>query len=123
MIHVAQLYVPAKTPVTIPVEQVLKLTQGRLKQVTVQFMPGACNLVGIWLEYHSQKVLPWNVTGFLYGDSNTLNFDFEFRLDSDPYDLIFKGYSIDDIYPHTIYFTVNLEADKQERIATFQSEI
>lgn len=119
MIHVTQLAIPAKTTEANPVSDMMHLTQGRLKQVSVQFPPGCCNLVGVWLEFHSQKVLPWNKAGVLTGDSSTLVFEYDFTLDSDPFDLIFKGYSEDDIFPHTIYFTINLEADKIERTASF----
>lgn len=118
MIHVAQVTVPFNTPETNPVAEIIKLTKGRLKTITVQFPPGCVNLVGVWFSYHGQKILPWNLEGVLFGDSSTLVFDFDYKIDSEPYEVIFCAYNIDDIFDHTIYTTLTLVPDTVERIAS-----
>lgn len=117
MLYVAQLTIPAKTLIDDPIEETVKVTLGKVNEISVQFPPGCCNLVGIWVEFHGVKILPYNPTGILYGDSSTLVYKLDYDVDTLPYDVLIKGYNQDDIYNHNVYLTINVIGTIVERSA------
>ena len=120
MLYTTQLTVQPSTLVTNPSSVTIPMTLGKINQITVMFPPGCCALVGVWLEHHTVKVLPWSMNEFLIGAGATMTFPMNYGIDTEPYTVILYAYNNDDVYPHTVYVTINLSDETPiEPVAVF----
>jgi len=80
----------------------IRLSRGIVKRVEVVFPRGCAGLVGVRIFRGSVQVIPLNYPAWLDTDGETISITSEIDLSVNPYELIVKGYNLDDTYPHTI---------------------
>ena len=119
MLYTRQITVDPLTPIEEPVSETIQLTKGSINLITVLFPPGCCCLVGIWIEYHTIQILPWERNQRLFGAGSTFSFEVNIPIDTEPFEIILYGYSEDDTYSHTVYINVNIKDIEPLPIATF----
>ncbi len=94
--------VPGPTPQSAPVVETLKLTQGIINRVSIQFPRGTYALVHIQVYHHAHQVWPTNPGGSFNADGYPIEFDEAFELETEPYELEVKAWSLADTYSYDI---------------------
>lgn len=114
--------IPANTLQSSPYEQELLLTRGELVKVVLNFQYGCAYMVHVCLVLGSRQVMPI-IEGMSYAlDGYTLERQTAIPLDNHPYSLVFRGWSDNTTYPHTIgvLATVKTEKDTAQMAAILE---
>lgn len=103
------LVVPAATPANAPVEQLAKLTRGKLTQIRILFPPGPATLVHVVVRHNLHQLMPANPDGDSNFDDAIITSILDYDLVDSPYELRMIGWSPSAVYEHTITCQFNLE--------------
>ena len=109
MLYVLALTIPANTAEAAPYEEDLKLTDGVITRVEVEFPAGCQGLVHSYARQAIHQVFPTNPDADLCSDNHVIAWHDYQDLDTDPRVLTISGWNVDDTYDHTI--TVRLELE------------
>ncbi|MGD0535561.1 MAG: hypothetical protein ABR999_09030 [Methanoregula sp.] len=101
--------IPANTPETAPNVQVLAMTYGEIRHVSIAIPVGHQALAHLQLLYHSFQVYPLSQGQDYHGDNSQIEFDDQFALDEAPYEINAVGWNTDTVYPHS--FLVGIEVE------------
>ena len=112
MLYAYELVVPANTPESAPVSQVMKLTVGVVHKLEVFFPAGNLHLVKVVIMDGLHQVWPTNPDGQLKADNYTISYPVWYELTGEPYELTAYGWSPGTTYNHTI--TIRLGLDRRE---------
>ena len=102
MIFAWDIDVPAATPVSNPVEKILKLHRGVIVKVYIKFPAGCHGLVGVRIYRWGQQLIPLNRDDWLTGDDETVPCEIYYPLETHPYELKFIAVSPLCTYDHKI---------------------
>ncbi len=94
--------VPPNTTKGAPVSQVLKLTQGIIQRIEVQFPRGTYAKVHCAIMHGGHQAWPTNPEGNFASDGYVIPIDEYYKLDEPPFELKFLGWSEADTYPYDI---------------------
>lgn len=108
MLYVLALTVPANTAGTTPYEEELRLTDGVITRVEVEFPAGCAGLAHSYARMALHQVFPTNPDGNLASDDHVIVWNDYEDLDADPRTLTIGGWNLDDTYDHTITWRVEL---------------
>ncbi len=108
MLYVLALIIPANTAEDSPYEEDLKLTDGVITHVEVEFPAGCAGLAHSYARQAVHQVFPTNPDGQLCSDNHVITWDDYEDLDADPRVLTIAGWNTDDTYPHTITWRIEL---------------
>ena len=122
MFYDFSITVPANTPESAPVEQILPLTAGVIQRVSIQFPTGTYALVHVCLFYHEHQVWPTNPDGSFNADGYPLEWDESFPLDVEPFELKAKLWNDADTYDYDINIRFSVlrteDVEKQSGVIT-----
>ena len=122
MLYVLALTIPANTAEAAPYEEDLKLTDGVITHVEVEFPAGCQGLVHSSARQAIHQVFPTNPDGNLCSDNHVIVWNDYEDLDTDPRILTIGGWNDDDTYDHTITWRIELTPREiAERGKTSQS--
>ena len=99
---------PANTPASAPTEVRARLTRGVIVHWEVQIPLGVKGLTGAFVRRGDHQILPANPDGYLKGDDARVAWDDHYVLDDEPLALRLFVWNVDDSYPHTVTFRINL---------------
>jgi len=121
VLYVLALTIPANTAEAAPHEEDLKLTDGVITRVEVEFPAGCAGLAHTYARQAIHQVFPTNPDGDLCSDNYVAAWmDYE-DLDTDPRILTIGGWNLDDTYDHTITWRIELTPREiAERMKTQQ---
>jgi len=104
MFYDFSLTIPANTPQSSPQRQRIKLTQGVIHKVEIQFPSGCAGLVHVLIRDLEQQVWPTNRDGSFASDNYVISFIEFYELKEPPYEFELEGWNEDDTFDHTITF-------------------
>ena len=102
------LIVPAQTPASSPVEQVVSLLYGTLTEIRCIFPPGPATLVHVVVRDRLHQIFPANTDGDVNFDDTVIVSTLEYELTDSPYELILVGWSPSAVFEHVITFQFNV---------------
>lgn len=108
MLYTHTLTVPANTPESAPLEEVVKMTQGVITMVEVEFPPGCAGLVRAFIRRSLHQVWPSNQGGYFRSDGRAIRWNDYYEMLDEPLELTVGGWSEDDFYPHDVLFRFEL---------------
>jgi hypothetical protein len=100
--------VPKERTEASPVTQVMKLTQGVITRVEVQFPNGCAGLAHCKILHEESQKWPTPPSTSMASDGHAIVIDENFGLDTEPYQLKAVCWNDDDTYSHTIYVRVGV---------------
>ena len=122
MLYVLALTIPANTAEASPYEEDLKLTDGVITRVEVEFPAGCQGLAHSYARLALHQVFPINPDGNLCSDNYVIAWNDYEDIDTDPRVLTISGWNTDDTYDHTITWRIELTPREiAERGKTSQS--
>ena len=122
MLYVLALTIPANTAEATPHEEDLKLTDGVITRVEVEFPAGCQGLAHSYARQAIHQAFPINPDGKLCSDNYVIAWNDYEDIDTDPRVLTIGGWNLDDTYPHTITWRIELTPREiAERGKTSQS--
>lgn len=113
MIYKIEVEVPANTAKADFVDTTMILTKGRIKRLSVYFPWGCAGLVGIQIIRRTYQLMPLTRGEWLTGNELLLNYNYNYGLDVEPYQLMVRCYNIDDTYAHTPFFIAEIMRDER----------
>jgi hypothetical protein len=108
VLYVLALTIPANTAEASPHEEALKLTDGVITHVEVEFPAGCQGLVHSYARQAIHQVYPTNPDGDLCSDNYVCAWNDYEDIDTDPRVLTIGGWNTDDTYAHTITWRIEL---------------
>ena len=106
MLFVKSLEVPANTPASQPVEEVLTVGARRLVNIDIFYPPGCLRTVGVRILEDGYQIVP-RLSGWVAGDGEHVNVAENWRL-SDAKRLVIQAYSIAEDWAHTVTISFNI---------------
>jgi len=108
---------PANTPSTAPLETRLKITEGIVDRVEIEFPLGCCGLLHVRLFRGEDQLVPLNPDGDVASDGQVVRAELSYPVKGPPTDLLCRSWNEDDTYSHTvrIRITVTRPATPKER--------
>lgn len=113
--------VPKNTPITGFYQTIIPFAQGYLERFRLVFPTGCADLVGVWVEYRTHKILPVNDDGYFVGNGGVIDFELDYELLKPPFELTVKAYNDDDTFDHSptigfkIRFVGSFEDEKDKK--------
>jgi hypothetical protein len=99
---------PANTPASAPTEVRARLQKGVIVQWEVAIPPGVQGLTGSYVERGGHQIVPANPDSFLKGDDDRITWQDAYQLLDEPTTLSLFTWNLDDSYPHTVTFRINV---------------
>lgn len=100
--------VPHATAQATPLTQILPVTSGSINHIAIQFPRGTYALVHIQLLYHEHQIFPTNPEGSFNADGYPIEFDDSLPLDSEPYEIKARAWSLADTYDYDINVRIGI---------------
>jgi len=97
---------PANTPQTAPAKKEMKLREGVITKISVLIPPGHAALAHLGIFDGETQIMPWGEGQWLEGDSETVPWEPDYPLPSEPAKLEARAWNEDDTYDHTFYIRV-----------------
>ncbi len=124
MIYKIELTVPANTAKVDFVSDTMKLTKGVIKVISVYFPWGCAGLVGIQIIRRTWPLMPLTRGEWMTGNELLHSYNYNFNLTTQPYELIIRGYNLDDSYEHTPFIIIEiLKGDRSIALDKLLSEL
>lgn len=97
------LTIPKNTPIDTPISYVMSLPIGKIYRLWIEYPRGCSGLAGFQLHRAVRQIFPLPDGIWLRSDNSVMNFAFSHLISNEPYEVILKGYNLDDTYDHTIW--------------------
>ena len=108
MFYAWAIAVPKNTAESAPVEQVMKLTQGVVTRVEVQFPDGCDGLAHCRILQGGHQLWPTLPSTSLVSSGYTIVIDENHELTGEPFEFKAQCWNLDDTFPHTLYVRVGI---------------
>lgn len=108
MYYQQEITIPANTSESGYITEVLKLAKGKITRVIVGFPLGCAGLVHITINDKGWQLIPWSPGKNLAWDNYVFDLGINYRIDAEPYELVLRGWNLDDSYAHTLFVGVLL---------------
>lgn len=112
MDYVFVLTIPANTLITAPVSTSLRIPQGEIVELRLDFPTGSAGLANVRLFATALQIYPSNLGGYYRGDGVVYLIRDRYPLKEVLQEVKLEGYNEDDTYSHTI--TVGLTVIPRE---------
>lgn len=109
MIYVEHLKIPANTPSTLPLTAVIPIIAGTITRIDIQFPPGVNALAHVKLLWGLYQLFPSNEQGDFSTGAETITWNENIDVTTEPLQLTMVGWNEDDTYDHTITVRVVLQ--------------
>lgn len=106
MLYTFSITAPANTPKTAPVKKTMKLRAGYVVKISVLIPPGHNALAHLAIFDGETQIMPWGEEQWIEGDSETLTWEPDYALTSEPAQLEARAWNEDVSYAHTFYIRV-----------------
>jgi len=103
-----RLTIPASTPATAPLEELVTLDTGRIVKGEILFPRGCVGLVHVKVRREYHQLWPSSPDRDFAGDDAHIEWSEDLDFSEPPYTLTLVGWNEDDSYPHTVTFRFNL---------------
>jgi hypothetical protein len=103
------LAIPPNTNADAPASVALPFVDMFVESVGITFPSGCAGLVGVWVDYLSGQLWPYNSGSYFVGDDHTITIHPRIWLSEEPMILQPHGYNLDTLYTHTIYFVFDVQ--------------
>ncbi len=124
MIYKIELTIPADTAKADFIVDTMKLTKGLIKVISVYFPWGCAGLVGIQIIRRTWPLMPLTRGEWLTGNELLHSYNYNYNLSTQPYELIIRGYNLDDSYEHTPFIIIEiLKGDRSIALDKLLKEI
>lgn len=124
MIYHIEVNIPANTPKDDYVSSTIKVTKGRVKTLSVFFPWGCAGLVGLQIIRRTWQLMPLTNNEWLKGNDILHSYIYDYDLMTEPYELIVRGYNVDDSYDHKPFIIVEvLKGDRSVALDRLLSEL
>ena len=111
MIFASQLTIPVNTTQDSEVSVAIKPTIGTIKNIKTFFPFGHAGLTHIRYTLNETQIHPVVNHTYLIGDDLLLDMDIGIKIDDNALQIKAKAWNEDSIYPHTIYFWIDIDTD------------
>ncbi len=108
MLYLKRITIPASTPVNTPQVDIIPVTLGTIKQITIQIPWGCAGLVGLRIEYATWPLFPITRNEWVTGNDTELSFVYDYVIDTEPKQVEVISYNLDDTYPHSPVIGINV---------------
>lgn len=108
------LTISKSTPITTPLTYIMPLPIGRINKLWVEFPRGCSGLVGIQIHRGIRQIFPLPDDVWLRSDNVVIPFAFSHVIKNEPYEVIIKGYNLDDTFQHTIWIGLEMSGNKSD---------
>jgi len=102
MYFARSITVPAQTAKSSPLRTVMSVGPGWVDEIKVLFPFGCAGLVGVRVLRFEFTIFPLDPDQWIIGDNVLIAGRPEFRMMSEPWELIVEAYNEDDSYSHTV---------------------
>lgn len=99
---------PANTPVNNPTLLVARLIPGVIVQWEIAIPPGVQGLTGSFVRRGGHQIVPANPDAYIKGDDDRIVWQDSYQFLDEPLYLSLLTWNLDDTFPHTITFRINL---------------
>lgn len=113
---------PYNTPVDTPVTLVLGIDKGVIDYIEVEVPDGHCGLTGLYITYNTIQIVPFNKTGFIYGNNRVFNIPLNYPINEAPYQLELFAWNLDDTHPHSFSVGVMMKDKRIDQQALIFTE-
>ena len=111
MIYKIDVPLPATTVVASYVDLTMRLTKGRIKEISIYFPWGCAGLAGIQIIRRTYQLAPLTRGEWIVGNELLLTHKYNYDLSTEPYNLVVRGYNLDDTYSHTPFVIIEIMRD------------
>ena len=118
MYYETTITIPADTLKSAPTEVELRVTQGIIHRIELEFPRGCAALAHVALYYHEHQFSPTNPDGDYASDGYVIPINDLLPLDSAPYTIEIRGWNDDDSYSHTIRVRMGILRPEQLGLGT-----
>jgi len=112
MLFTFSITAPANTPKTSPVKKTLKLRKGVITKISVLIPPGHAALGHLAILHGETQIMPWGEDQYLEGDGETITWEPDYELPSEPAVLEARAWNEDTAYEHTFYIRMWVKPTK-----------
>jgi len=95
--------IPAQTYDIAPYSERLKIGQGIIRKLWIRWRYGSGNLCGVRIKYAEFQYWPLTMTAWIPSSIHPLEFDEQFPITTEPYELKVECYNNDDVYTHDLW--------------------
>jgi len=106
MLFTFSIKAPANTAKENAVKQTLKLHSGVITKISVLIPSGHAALAHLALYDGETQIMPWGEDQWIEGDRETITWEPDYELPSEPAKLEARAWNEDDTYEHTFYIRV-----------------
>lgn len=106
------LTIPKNTAIASPLSYTMSLPIGMINKLWVEFPRGCSGLAGLQVYRGIRQIFPLPDGIWLRSDNAVLNFAFSHSIQNEPYEVVLKGYNLDDTYPHTIWVGFEMSGNR-----------
>jgi len=99
-----------KTPKERPATKTLKLHAGVITKISILIPVGHAALAHLAIYDGETQIMPWGEDQYIEGDGETIVWEPDYVLASEPARLEARAWNEDDTYPHTFYIRIWVEA-------------
>jgi len=122
VLYVKALAIPANTAEATPYVEALRLTDGVITHVEVEFPAGCAGYAHSYARRGVHQVFPTNPDGDLCSDNHVIPWSDYEDLDAEPRILDICGWNLDETYAHTVTWRVEVtDREIAERLKANQS--
>lgn len=93
---------------------ILNLPNGRINKIWIEFPRGCSGLTGIQIFRGPEQIFPIPKLQWFIGDGFLINLQFTQIIDTNPFELEFRTYNVDDTYQHRISVVLEMSGSKSE---------
>jgi len=100
MLFEYEISAPANTTQAAPVEELIKLTHGRIVHAEIFFPDNSAGQLHIAINDAIHQVWPLNTEGYIRGNNSAVIIERHYDLKQAPYEFTAKAWNTDDFYDH-----------------------
>jgi len=110
MLFTFSIEAPKNTPKENPVKKTLKLHAGVITKISILIPVGHAALARLAIYDGETQIIPWGEDQWIEGDGETITWEPDYVLSSEPARLEARAWNKDEEYAHTFYIRVWVEA-------------
>jgi hypothetical protein len=108
MIYTLDITTPKNTPASSPQKTILRVTNGLVYKIEIDFPPGPSGLLYVSIYDGLYQVWPSTTGAWFHGDAVVISFDDTYAKTSAPFEFTVLTYNLDDTYDHTIQIRLGM---------------
>ena len=111
MLFSASLLIPTDTSELAPARATFNVSVGVVRRVWVRWRWGCGNLCGCRILYHEFQLWPLSLNEWFPSTTESLEFEENIDLATEPLELVVEGYNEDKAYDHRVWVAVEVERE------------